>query len=773
MPNNHENGAGEQPNRERSDWQDLGAPGGFNREAAMQRINEELKRRDEEEPESYKMETVEFFSEDGATVDGAKWGEFFDTAWDKETPKDESYRKKVEDAIADWNAIPLDERQAFLETGDATEGIHEDTVSLLTSARIINFERKPKEPEPPVPPIPPIPPVPPVPPVPPIPPIPPQPPIPGEHVDHSGNDDDDNTPKPPKTKKEPWWKRIFGGKRKKPEGDQPSDITPPQNIETPSTDDEKDPPAEPDKPKPTSETPSKPDTETPIPPEQITDTTGEDDGSSPEDEDIPPETYEIIKEVLEEEIPAEQREEVARAVEQKRKHLGQRLATGGLILILALSMMKPPITTIDNPDAASVATTTQVEQSYTTTESTYIEPEVVTEEVTIESDAEQYRQLAIEQLMQNTELGGTIGVAEGTEFWESPDYEYGGADKRGTIDNEGLRPEGSYKVDRLVVLDPATGEYLGNFYVGNGDSGSLQELVQQVQQNHTGPVEIHIHLNDPVTGWSGDIVSSWKVDETQTFETETIVPGHYEDQEVTHTVTTEHEATGETDDLGDDGVVEIMNDDGTTSTISIRHEDGSLYRPGEQVLDSEGRVHTIQSIEVTDGGQTKRIIWENVAWDAAMLGLAGTGIYLALRKRKEGEGDGAETTDDTTTETDTAAIAEVEKRREMMELNVDQLINMVDIFTETAGERADEIAAQMAEYAGTEVTTAENPEKQDSDPSIFDAMTSPEQTVTRALLAKRDEATLKHLSELLGIDLEEYADRILGNETATNEAEEQ
>ena len=201
MPNNHENGAGEQPNRERSDWQDLGAPGGFNREAAMQRINEELKRRDEEEPESYKMETVEFFSEDGATVDGAKWGEFFDTAWDKETPKDESYRKKVEDAIADWNAIPLDERQAFLETGDATEGIHEDTVSLLTSARIINFERKPKEPEPPVPPIPPIPPVPPVPPVPPIPPIPPQPPIPGEHVGHSGDDDDDNTPKPPKTKK--------------------------------------------------------------------------------------------------------------------------------------------------------------------------------------------------------------------------------------------------------------------------------------------------------------------------------------------------------------------------------------------------------------------------------------------------------------------------------------------------------------------------------------------------------------------------------------------
>ena len=108
-----------------------------------------------------------------------------------------------------------------------------------------------------------------------------------------------------------WWQA------QKPEGDQPSGITPPQNIETPSTDDEKDPPVEPNKPKPTSETPSKPDTETPIPPEQITDTTGEDDGSSPEDENIPPETYEIIKEVLEEEIPAEQREEVARAVEQK------------------------------------------------------------------------------------------------------------------------------------------------------------------------------------------------------------------------------------------------------------------------------------------------------------------------------------------------------------------------------------------------------------------------------------------------------------------------
>ena len=83
------------------------------------------------------------------------------------------------------------------------------------------------------------------------------------------------------------------------------------------------------------------------------------------------------------------------------------------------------------------------------------------------------------------------------------------------------------------------------------------------------------------------------------------------------------------------------------------------------------------------------------------------------------------------------------------------------------------IEITTAEITTAEVTTAENPEKQDNDPSIFDAMTSPEQTVTRALLAKRDEATLKHLSELLGIDLEEYADRILGNEAATNEAEEQ
>ena len=46
--------------------------------------------------------------------------------------------------------------------------------------------------------------------------------------------------------------------------------------------------------------------------------------------------------------------------------------------------------------------------------------------------------------------------------------------------------------------------------------------------------------------------------------------------------------------------------------------------------------------------------------------------------------------------------------------------------------------------------------------------------MAKALLAKRDEATLRRLSELLGIELEDYAERILnGNESQNNNETEE
>ena len=67
----------------------------------------------------------------------------------------------------------------------------------------------------------------------------------------------------------------------------------------------------------------------------------------------------------------------------------------------------------------------------------------------------------------------------------------------------------------------------------------------------------------------------------------------------------------------------------------------------------------------------------------------------------------------------------------------------------------------MAGYAGIEVST---PDEKIPENSIFIGMDESERTVARALLEKRDEATLEHLSNLLGINLESYAASILAPE---------
>ena len=432
--------------------------------------------------------------------------------------------------------------------------------------------------------------------------------------------------------------------------------------------------------------------------------------------------------------------------------------------------MKPPVEITDK-NHASVETTSQ--EIVTTINEV---PERIEEiEITPDDDPELYQKLSIQKLLENTTLGGKMSVGEGTDYWESPDHEFGGADNHGVIDNESIRPAGEYVVERLVILDAKTGEYLGNFYSGNGDSGTLAEFVEKVQsENPDREITVHVCFDDPAAGWSGNIINgNFPVVGIDGITQKKVTPGHIE----TITTIENHSATGETDNLNENGTIEIINDDGTSSSINIRHGDGSLYQPGETVLDSNEKLHTIRSIEVTENGKNVRIIWENVLWDAAMIAIAGagvaagTGIFISMRRRN-GEGDTSEEQETPTDEEQsTAPEHRVEIRREMMELDANQLINLVDIFTETSGDRAAEIATQLAERAGTEIAE-DNPADNPEDQGIFGAMTAPEKTVAKALLVKRDEATLRHLSELLGIELEDYAARILNESQNNNETEE-
>lgn len=702
-------------------WEDIGVEDGFDRKRAMDAVNQELKKRSKEEPKTYKMETTDFFSADNALIDEEAWNEFYETVWGGNTEKDDSYKRKVGDAIRAWNSVPIEERKAYLETGILPSHIDGDTISLLTSARLIDFRR----------------------------------PagasgrgggkgggIPDQIVEkpHSKNNTEDLGTDYPvknrqqKTKSEPFWKNIFKRHRKQKEVS-PS-LEPEGGPEEDTTPDEKD-----------VDFQSEPDHE--VEPE-------------------PSEKYEIIKDIYEEDLTEPERKNIEEQVKSKRVNLRKLLATG--LAVLAILLMKPPFETVENAGHARVETSSYSTEQRVETQTRHV-PETITQEiVSSEDDPELYHKLAIQKLLQQTDLGGKMKLAEGTDFWESPDHEFGGADNTGVIENESIRPEGEYTVGRLVVLDSKTGEYLGNFYSGDGDSGSLEDLVDKVRQQNPGKeIEVHVCFDDPNTGWSGNIISGdFPVTGIGYVTRDVVVPEHDEEVEVTTDEVVEHRSLGETENLGDEGTIEIVNDDGTSSKINIRHEDGSYYKPGETVVDSNGNVHTIRKLDISKDGKTMRIVWENVMWDAAMLGLAGTGVYLAMRKRRGEDGVEEEQGQSKTEESTNTTEKRTEVRREMMQLSANQLINLVSIFTESAGDKAEEIAVQMAEYAGIEPPEATDDANEQSKSSILDAMTQPEKTVALALLAKRDEATLRHLSDLLGINLDDYAARILGEEKSQN-----
>lgn len=733
-----DNDSEQQNGSNESVWDSFSYGGSFNKDAAAQAraeaISEELKKRGEEVPKGkYEMELVNFFSSDGASIDKAAWEEVFDRVWkNQDDEKSLRYHDKVEAAIDEWNNAPLEERRDFLDTGEPIEGVSSDSISVLTSARVIAFPKKspgsgrgpgggtgepgPGEPDPG------------------------EPFEPGETDDIGSGDEKGPGMMIPRT---PFWKRMFGKKRirsnfPKPEKPDMGSIDERGGIEVPGGE------------QPIPEVPiEKP------PVEELPEEVPEE----PESEPIEEEKYEIIKDVYEEELPPNEREEVEKAVQAKRDALKSGLRRGALLALTSLFFIKPPIDTeIINKKAIVDTETTRVENSIEK-KTTHIDDQIEKYTVTKESDPDKYRELLLEHFMSETHLGDEVELGKGTAYWESPDHDFGGADKHGEISEKGIRREGKYKADRVVVLSK-NGKYLGNYYVGRGDSGSFKELVDQATKDYDGKFTVHLHFNDPTTGWSEDIIlgSNFNPGGPESFEEERVIPGH--DETTTEVVSrkVEMKAHGETDKLGEDGLVGIVSDDGTVSKINIMHEDGSYYQPGEKVVDSDGRVHTIGDIEVFGGGVNKRINWKNVAWDAAMLGIAGTGLFLALRKKK-GEDESDSTVDEgTETEGGEGTIPpEVVTRREMMELNAGQFIRLTDAFDELAGDRADEIANKMAEYAEIEV----KPDDVVPQDSIFANMNEQSRTVAKALLEKRDEATLRHLSDLLGIGLDDLVERIM------------
>ena len=785
----------------------------------------------EEERYTYRMAVAEAFkSSTPYDIDAHKWSLWFREK-DKGVNKDQTFYEKVSSAIKEWNSIDPTDRAVFLSTGNYTEAVTNDLVTTLTGAKIISFaeqtgsgggddiwkrrrrhhesdddddetthigwagigwlrgRRKRRKSgrtgrrrtgvkivpgedgytipadegdeessdEPVVAPI-----------------IPGETEEPGESGEPGGAGEPGETGDPEGESSEP------------SEGDSPEDGDN-QPSETGETQNESNP----------NETGEPSETGNPEDEDEPSETEESGETGDPEDEeleDIREESYEIIKQIKRSDLTAAEKEVIDKQVAEKKKDFLDKVRRGFLILLAALLLLVPPIDTVKNTDAATVTATTIQTESYTT-------PDTTTERKLTDEEEQAMRQELVEKLLQDTSLGDTIELPRGTILHNSSDYEYvrehGGNDRTVTVGESQYRAEGEYTVDRVSFLDE-DGKIIKAYHMESGDEGSIQSLLERARQEsgYEGEITIALHFDGPngggelsgQTGWMAGFGTEFGVDESQIPETITeTIPGQ------TVEITTREEYSGQSEDVSG-GSMEVVNEDGEKVTINIKKPDGTYRSVGETVIGSDGNAYEITSINVEPGQDSVKLSIRKLLFDLAMIGIAGTGIglYLASKKKAETDGEGGgvvaggetgdedESSEETesseeaenTTET-VAAAGETENEREMMELTGEQLVRLTKIFSERAGESAPQIAAEMAELAGIDVYAAQQPSEEPGEGSgtIFDQMTDAEMLLAQALLVKHDEATLRDLSEKIGIGLEEYAELILRGTPTDDNAE--
>lgn len=519
-----------------------------------------------------------------------------------------------------------------------------------------------------------------------------------------------------------------------------------------------------EKPHGPTDTPEEPD-EKPEEEDPGDDSTGsEDEPDDPEVEEVKEESYTIIKQIKRSELTPAEREVIDEKARTQKKKFLERLKLGSLALLLALTMLIPPFDNVTHPPTGSVTATTQ-ETVVTHHPATEVQREITSEE------EQKIREELVEKLLQDTSLGDTIEAPHGLVLHNSSDYQYvveqGGKDKTVTIGGSQYRAEGEYTIDRVSFTDEE-GKIIKAYHIESGDSGSIQELLQRTRQEsgYEGEISIHIHLDGPngggelsgQTGWTEGFGTEF-VDEDQIPSTVTeTIPAYDTESTVTH------EYSGESSDITN-GNIEIENENGQKVFINVLNPDGSYRAEGDTVIGSDGNIYQIQSITTTEGTTEKKLNLLKLAHDAAMVAIAATGVGIAIARNRRREGEEAvEEGSTATVEGGVAPTPEYETEREIIELNGEQLVRLTKIFSEKAGDLAPQIAQELATKAGIEIpeqsdeTEATAPEETGT---IFDQMTDAEMLIAQALLIKHDEATLRDLSEQIGIDLEEYADQII------------
>lgn len=236
-----------------------------------------------------------------------------------------------------------------------------------------------------------------------------------------------------------------------------------------------------------------------------------------------------------------------------------------------------------------------------------------------------------ERLLRTLTTGESIVIDVPAPYYESSDYNYGGADRKGTIGQSS--PYGDYELEGFSIL--VDGQIRK---VEFGPGQDLATVMEQVSNSVGKPIhelEPMVHLVGPngAAGWvkCADMFSQ---DEKtpQLKDVEVIL-----DENATY-----------------DGVIEDFQGDTITInngvedvTIRVKNEDGSFVQSGDIVVGSDGQEYQMTDLEVTetdviDYAEEKtgtRVNWslKNITLEEhlAAAAVAIVGTALSARKKKE------------------------------------------------------------------------------------------------------------------------------------------
>jgi len=178
-----------------------------------------------------------------------------------------------------------------------------------------------------------------------------------------------------------------------------------------------------------------------------------------------------------------------------------------------------------------------------------------------------------ERIHSNIVTGDDIFVPEGTKYYSSSDYEYGGTRERGIIGITTNRPEGEYNIDYFSII--SDGRIVEVETKEGVDLYDTLKEASKITGKSIDELEAKIHIGGPTCGWLDvkDIILQSEY-EPQVIESKIVL-----DEEYTYSDSI-NDFTGDTITIND-GEKDII--------LNVRDENGNLIEPGTIVVGSDGQ----------------------------------------------------------------------------------------------------------------------------------------------------------------------------------------